>query len=130
MDIAFSTAARPEIVLEVGIAGQHGDRTQRRPAEVSMQDDTGGVYNAAQRGPLQVRERLLDAVSYRQPVWLARLDLATCVIEGTADFADNDRVREPGRGWRETFQNLVYGRQVAQQVAISHAFDGTRPAKK
>jgi predicted Zn-dependent protease with MMP-like domain len=130
MHVAFATPPSFEVELEIGIPRQHRDRAQRRAAEVGVQDDASRVDHAAERGLFQPREGLLDAAFDARAVRLARLDCQPRLIQGPPDFADDQRAGEAPQIQGDGFKNLVNGRQVAKQVAISHAFDSTRPVKK
>ena len=62
MHVALAAAAGGEIVFQVGVArGKSGGR-QRRASEIGVQDDAGGIDDAAEGRPFERREGGFDAV--------------------------------------------------------------------
>ena len=59
--VAFAAAAGGEIVFQVGVARGERGGAERRASQVGVQDDAGGVDDAAQRGLFERGEGGLDA---------------------------------------------------------------------
>ncbi len=120
MDVAFAAPAGGEVVFEVGICRENGLRAQGRASEVGVQDDAGGVDDAAQRGFGQCPQRAFDARFDRrrgEHRGGAGADFAPRLVEHAADFRDYHVVRDPGRV--DTLGDLVDGGQLAQFLVIA-----------
>ena len=90
-----------------------------------MQDDAGGVDDAAQGRPFEGRERTLDARIDVGLAGSARQDLRARRIDGAADFGDDERARKAREARRKLFEHLMNGRKFAEFLRIAHEFDGT-----
>ena len=119
VDIPLAAAALGEVVLEVAVAGRNGGGPERRASEVGMEHDAGGIDDAPQGGPADLRQRRADA-GFDRGRLRAFAQLAAGGVERLADLGDDERARVTFQDIGEAIQQLVDGRQLAQPIGICH----------
>ncbi|MCU1236986.1 MAG: hypothetical protein JWP63_4953, partial [Candidatus Solibacter sp.] len=109
VDVALAASSGGEIVFEIGISGEHGERAERSASEISVEDDAGGVDDVAERGALERGERGFDASVGGGSVGAAGEDFGAHVIECAADFFDDERAGIAGERGGELIEDVVDG---------------------
>ena len=115
VNVALAALARREVVLEVEYPGIGPSAPERRASEIGVQDDAGGIDDAPQRRPFQLREcRPRPA-----PRWADSRMRPAAISERTAASARRISATTMACGYRaragrEAIENFMHGRQIAE----------------
>ena len=114
VNVALAALAGGEVVLEIGISGEKLAGTERGASEIGVEDDAGGIDDAAERRPFEVGEGALDAAFDGIGGGPSGGDVGAHRVERAADLGDDDRVRIAFEGRGEAIEDFVDRRQVGQ----------------
>src|SRR5262249_43413487 len=120
MDVALTSLAGSQVILQVRVARDEILRPERRASEVGVEDDSGGVDDWPQRWLRQLGEAVPGLQLGRHRVG-GGPDRWPGIIEGAPDLGGDEMARIFGLERGEPPQRLVYGGKLTQLFGFSQS---------